>query len=186
MEREAEMPRTALVSLRNYQELRAKVEALCGRIENEFREQLSCRKGCSDCCRHLSLFWVEAVALALALESLPDSQAERIRAAAGSATPDGPCPLLAEGACLLYAARPLICRTHGLPVLNEAQGRAVVDFCDLNFRGLGSLPARALINLDLLNTTLAGINHLFVSEIFHGHPPEKERLSIAEALLLDL
>lgn len=186
MEREAEMPKAALVSLRNYQELRAKVDEFCGRIEAEFREQLACRKGCSDCCRHLSLFWVEAVALALALEQLPESEAERIRAAARSATPEGPCPLLAEGTCLLYAARPLICRTHGLPLLNDAQGGAAVDFCDLNFRELSSLPARALINLTLLNTTLAGINHLFVSEIFHGNPPEKERLSIAEALLLDL
>jgi Fe-S-cluster containining protein len=44
------------------------------------------------------------------------------------------CPNLdAQGACMMYEHRPLVCRTFGLP-LREAE-RYIGDICDLNFRG---------------------------------------------------
>lgn len=186
MEQSAEMFSPAAESLRNYFELVGKVDDLCRRIESEFSGDLACRKGCSGCCRHLSLFWVEAVALALTLEGCSEAEAERIRARAVQHRPDDPCPLLENDACLLYEGRPIICRTHGLPLLMGDGDERRIDFCDLNFRDLSSLPARAVIDLNLLNTTLAAIDNLFVSEVFHGEPPEKDRLTISEALLLDL
>jgi len=173
-------------SLENYRQLVAKVDDLCARIEEKYREQIVCRKGCDDCCRHLSLFWVEGVALALALEELPDEEAEHLRQRARQATPDGPCPLLENGQCLLYQARPIICRTHGLPLLGHRDGERFIDCCPENFKGLDSLPATAVIDLELLNTTLATITGLFISEAFHGGAPAEERISIAESLLLEL
>jgi Fe-S-cluster containining protein len=173
-------------SLNNYRILVERVDALGQRIEAEFRAQIACRRGCDACCRHLSLFWVEGVALAQALDDLSEPVAERIRERARRASADGPCPLLEGGACLLYAARPIICRTHGLPLLaGEGEARRI-DYCPENFRGIDTLPAGAVIDLDRLNTTLAAISALFVSEVFHGQPPGQERLTIAEALLLEL
>jgi Fe-S-cluster containining protein len=173
-------------SLDNYRLLVERVDALGQRIETEFRAQIACRRGCDACCRHLSLFWVEGVALAQALDDLSASAAERIRERARRAAADGPCPLLEAGACLLYAARPIICRTHGLPLLaGEGEARRI-DYCPENFRGIDTLPAGAIIDLDRLNTTLAAINALFVSEAFHGQAPDRERLTTAEALLLEL
>jgi Fe-S-cluster containining protein len=51
-----------------------------------------------------------------------------------------PCPLLGEdGACLVYAHRPMICRTHGLPNL-DIGGESFSDLCcTLNFPGAGPL-----------------------------------------------
>ncbi|WP_429884471.1 YkgJ family cysteine cluster protein [Geoalkalibacter halelectricus] len=181
---EQQMP--AMQSLNNYFDLRARVDQWCQKVEADFPTQVRCEKGCASCCRHLSLFWVEAVALALALEDLPENQAERLRERAAEATLDSPCPLLEEGACMLYAARPLICRTHGLPLLLENDGDSTVDFCEKNFTDLDALPAQAVLDLNLLNTTLAAINNLFISEVFQGRPPDQPRLSIAEALLLEL
>ncbi|WP_432820955.1 YkgJ family cysteine cluster protein [Trichloromonas sp.] len=172
--------------LGNYRQLVAKVDDLCARIEENFRGQVVCHKGCDSCCRHLSLFWVEGVTLALALEELSDEAAEHIRQRARLATPDGPCPLLENGECLLYQARPIICRTHGLPLLGSRDGERFVDTCPENFKGLASLPATAVIDLELLNTTLATINGVFVAEAFHGEAPEEERVTIAQALLLEL
>lgn len=174
------------VLLGNYREFLAKVDHLCRRIEREFGAHLACRAGCDGCCRHLSLFRVEGVALAAALHELPAGEAARIRGRARGASPDGPCPLLEDGLCLLYRARPIICRTHGLPLLTVANGQQAVDFCPLNFQGLGSLPGSAVIGLDRLNTTLAAINALFVAQFFAGAPPEGERITIAEALCIEL
>lgn len=173
-------------SLNNYRQLVERVDDLCRRILQAYPEQIVCHKGCDSCCRHLSLFWVEGVALALALEALPERDAETIRQRARSATPDGPCPLLEAGCCLLYAARPLICRTHGLPLLGNRDGERFVDTCPENFKGVKNLPATAVIDLDLLNVTLATINGLFVSEAFCGDASAEQRISIAESLLLEL
>ncbi|MHB1397460.1 MAG: YkgJ family cysteine cluster protein [Trichloromonadaceae bacterium] len=172
--------------LRNYQQLSAKVAELCGQIEERCREHLACRQGCDSCCRHLSLFWVEAVALAWALKQVAPALAQTIRGQARHGTPDGPCPLLLGGGCLLYAARPLICRTHGLPLLLERDGKRRIDYCPLNFQQAATLPPGALVNLETLNATLAAVNALFVQELFGAAGPPVERLSIGEALLLEV
>jgi hypothetical protein len=177
---------TSLECLHNYRNLVEKVNSLCQKIEAEYYEQLACRKGCDGCCLHFSLFWVEAVSLAVALHELPKSQIEHIREKARAASPDGPCPLLENGACLLYAARPIICRTHGLPILTTEDDKPTVDFCPKNFRGIGTLPGHAVIDLDRLNTLLTAINANFVAEFFQGKPAISDRVNIAEALLLDL
>jgi hypothetical protein len=171
--------------LDNYYEFLAKVGLFCRRVEQEFGAHLACRAGCDGCCRHISLFWVEAVALAKALNGLPSGEAARIRARASGVSPDDPCPLLEDGRCLLYAARPIICRTHGLPLLTIRHGERSVDFCPLNFQGIDSLPGSAVIDLDRLNTALTAINALFVAEFFRGTPPARERISIAEALNIE-
>jgi hypothetical protein len=170
--------------LENYRQLVGRVDALCRRVEAAYGQHLACRKGCDSCCRHLSLFLVEGVALARFLAGQDPLLLEKIRERARNAPADGPCPLLEDGACLLYAARPMICRTHGLPLIfSEGEGRRI-DFCPQNFQGIASLPASAVVDLDLLNATLATINELFVAEAFQGTPPARERVSIAEALLL--
>ena len=172
--------------LTNYVALVAKVDLLCQGISREFGACIRCRPGCADCCRHLALFPVEACAIALAVRGLPPATRTELRQRAATATPDGPCPLLDNGLCLLYGAPPLICRTHGYPFLTRSDGATSIDFCPQNFTGVSSLPGGAIIDLDQLNTTLAAINALFRSECPAGILPSQERLTLAEALLLDL
>lgn len=51
-----------------------------------------------------------------------------------------PCPLLGEdGACLVYEHRPMLCRTHGLPNIDDS-GESFSDlYCTLNFEGIDPL-----------------------------------------------
>jgi len=169
--------------LRNYLQLRKNVDRICRDIATAFGPHLACRAGCDGCCRQITLFPVEADALAAGLAALPEEQAGHIRNRVRTAPPDGPCPLLEDGLCLLYDHRPIICRTHGLPLLLETDGSRQVDFCPLNFQGLPSLPGNAVIDLDRLNEALAAVNSLFVAELADGAQREKERVSIAEALI---
>jgi len=85
----------------------------------------------------------------------------------------------------MYAARALICRTHGLPMLTEYRGHRSVGFCEKNFRGLSPIPEEDIIDLAQLNNTLAAINRRFISETAHRLPPG-DRFTIAQALLMDL
>ncbi len=81
-----------------------------------------CRKGCADCCRSLAseprVSKDEWDRIARAIEKLPDELAEtiarRIRASSDLSRPVT-CPLLESetGACLIYEARPIACRTYG-------------------------------------------------------------------------
>jgi uncharacterized protein len=176
---------TLMESLGNYRNLVAKVDEHLSRISIEYGDLISCRKGCDGCCRHISLFPVEAVAMAASLREFSPAKSAHIRKLARTACA-GACPLLENGSCLLYAYRPIICRTHGFPLLTDREGEKSLDFCPKNFKDVASFSASAVMNLDLLNTTLASINALFIAscDIYPCLP--KNRLSVADALLLDL
>jgi len=165
--------------LANYLALVERIDALCTRTGERFASHISCRAGCDACCRHLSVFAVEAAGLREALGRLPGEDAAQVRRRAEQAEPQGPCPLLHDGLCLLYRARPVICRTHGLPLLLQHDGVDRVDFCPENFKDLQSIPGSAVIDLERLNTMLAAINSLYLQAF-----PGPERLTIAQALTL--
>lgn len=164
--------------LNNYRMLVEKVDAHCAKVAADFGGMIACRRGCDGCCRRLSLFPVEAAALTEGFSRLTAAEREHILTLAQKAE-DG-CPLLHEGLCLLYELRPLICRSHGLPLLIEEEGEQRVDFCPLNFQGAESLPGSSILSLATLNTALATISARFAAESGYEGP---ERVDILEALL---
>lgn len=109
-----------------------RLHALMDRIAEEGAEEsaagraaaggFACRAGCSHCCRHpVGVTFGEALALREALAALPRAGREALSehvSAAAAATAAVPwadlaglaCPLLQDGRCSLYAARPLPCR----------------------------------------------------------------------------
>ncbi len=86
-----------------------------------------------------------------------------------------------DGACTVYGARPIICRTHGLPLSYRIyeydwKGREVNPerpeytdlWCDLNFTELDEASAAAFfdghgrINMDAINRELETLNEAFL------------------------
>jgi Fe-S-cluster containining protein len=172
--------------LKNYHDLVHRVDSLCGEIVRTCADSITCRKGCDVCCRHFSVFWVEAVNLARAAGDLPKEQLALLRNRAESLVGHDVCPLLDDGSCILYAHRPIICRTHGLPIIIRHGEDVQVDYCPRNFQNVATLPGNAIVDLDRLNETLAAINLLFVSRYFGRRPPPTARLTICEALMLKI
>ncbi|HEX9078967.1 MAG TPA: YkgJ family cysteine cluster protein [Desulfuromonadaceae bacterium] len=167
--------------LANYRHLVARVDALCQGIEAALHGQITCTEGCSSCCTSVTLFPVEAAALRAALDNLPAEQAAVARRHVAEHAEEERCPLLEHHRCLLYAARPIICRTHGLPILYTDNNEQRVDCCPHNLEQCDSLPGTAVIDLERLNALLVAVNALFLSQT--EAPEFPERLSIAEALL---
>ena len=120
--------------------LHAVVDELVAPLHERHRARLQCRAGCASCCvDNLNVFKIEADRI----------QAEFPEVLSSSPHPPGACAMLDEaGACRVYAARPYVCRTQGLPLRwgEQRKGRPVElrDICALNEAGppLQSLPAQ--------------------------------------------
>ncbi|MDD5284893.1 MAG: YkgJ family cysteine cluster protein [Desulfuromonadaceae bacterium] len=168
--------------LDNYRQLITKIDSLCRGIESALGEQITCSEGCSSCCTSLTLFPVEAAALRDALDALPSEEAEVIRQHVARNSSSERCPLLSHHRCLLYIARPIICRTHGLPITYTEDQQHKSDCCPLNMTEAGPVSGANVIDLDILNTLLVAVNSLYLSQTEADDIPE--RLTIAEAINL--
>lgn len=137
--------RTALV------QLRARVDSFFEQALARSPTQMQCREGCSSCCGvQLTVFAIEAERICSALEQLErenPSLRERVREQAHQVPH---CALLVDHRCVVYAERPLICRSHGLPVLVDDDIRG----CELNFSS-ESPPPSSILALDRINDPLA-------------------------------
>lgn len=166
--------------LENYRLLTARVDALCNAIAAALGEQITCSAGCSSCCTSITLFPVEAAAMQKTLKSLPGRQAEEIRRHVSEHAGGERCPLLLHHRCLLYEARPVICRTHGLPIIYTTDGQRHSDCCPLNLTETEALSGSSVIDLDKLNTLLVAVNSIYLSQT---ESTETEvRVTIAAAL----
>jgi len=167
--------------LDNYCQMVSRVDALCRGIQDLLSGRITCSEGCSSCCTAITLFPVEAAALHAALEALPAARRAAIRRHVAAHAAGERCPLLEDHRCLLYSARPIICRTHGLPIVYSEGSERKVDCCPLNLSdGEQALSGSSIIDLDRLNTLLVAVNTLFLSHADASDLPE--RLTIAEAL----
>jgi hypothetical protein len=181
-------------SYEQYQRLVARVDAFGQTIWQRYPTQITCHAGCDGCCyQQFTVFPVEAHHLGQAVTALAPEVQQRLLTRLQQPDPwrvleaPAPCALLEHGRCSLYDHRPLICRIHGFPIastLIEQPGGGQRDCCPLNFADvpLPDIVPQAVYNLDLVNHTLAAINHLFVQE----HSLPEQRVTIRQAVLAAL
>ena len=166
--------------LENYKQLTARIDSLCNDIAAALGEQITCTAGCSSCCTSITVFPVEAAAMRETLANLPEQQAEEIRRHVSEHADEERCPLLLHHRCLLYDARPIICRTHGLPIVYTVDDQRKSDCCPLNLTEAESIPGSSVVDLDKLNTLLVAVNSIYMSQTDNAEFPE--RLTIAEVI----
>ncbi len=114
--------------------LHAEVDVEAARLQALHGARLRCARGCTGCCADdLTVSAPEAAHIR--------AQHARLLAEARPHAP-GACAFLdGEGACRIYAARPYVCRTQGLPLRwidEDAEGEEAVeyrDICPLNEAG---------------------------------------------------
>jgi Fe-S-cluster containining protein len=167
-------------ALGNYRQLIARVDELCRAIAAQLGEQITCSPGCSSCCTSITVFPVEAAALRETLNNLPTPEADAIHRHVSAHAAGERCPLLSHHHCLLYEARPIICRTHGLPIIYTTDNQRSSDCCPLNMTGVEAISGANVVDLDKLNTLLVAVNSIFLSQT--DSPESAARVTIAEAV----
>jgi hypothetical protein len=166
-----------------YRELCGKVDAFFARVKARHPVDMNCAAGCDGCCRiRLTVTMVEAEEIREAVAALSPEARQRAAARARLDAPDRCAALEEDGRCAIYAARPLLCRSHGLPVrMVSERGLPVVDACVLNFTERGPAEADPDCILDQANLSLT------LGAIARAHATETggdadERVEIAELL----
>jgi Fe-S-cluster containining protein len=166
------------------------VDQVFAGVTAQFSDEVKCGQGCDDCCRAVfDISLVEAVALASIMpglakevrESALKRAAEALAAwdeievgnAADLAKERIRCPLLGEdGLCVCYEARPVNCRTYGVPTVIGGAGHVC------GFSGFESGSDYPTVNLEQLQTVL-----LALSVRLAGEEAGSKRWPVAKVLL---
>jgi Fe-S-cluster containining protein len=149
-----------------FRELLRRIDGEGARLVEMHCKHVTCKAGCHDCCTDFSVSAVEYAAI------LEQMRAAGVKAEDLPYDPAAACAFLKEGLCSIYRFRPLICRTHGLPVAfvddeGERPGMSV-SFCPKNFTEASEeeldFGAENTLDLEELNGELGEINLRFLAE----------------------
>jgi len=160
-------------SFNEYGSFLSETQELVKRLEADHAANLKCRAGCYSCCVNLSVFKVEF-----------DYITKQIKKAGLKLSFDTnlSCGFLKNGLCSIYLFRPMICRTHGMPVIYlDNNKKWQVDFCPENFTVAGShlFNRDNTLNLELFNLKLYQINQNYC--LANGYNPE-ERIELHQLI----
>lgn len=147
---------------KQYRDLRGSIDKLSAKLEETHKLHIHCQKGCDLCCMDFSIFPVEFYAIRSEMAEMnfiPDT---------GLVDHNSPsCKFLQNHACTIYPFRPVICRTHGLPLLyTNEEGEWELSACELNFTNFGfeGFNLKNTYPQDKFNSRLYLLNKEFIAE----------------------
>ncbi len=142
----------------SYDKLLSALDEESARLSSRFESEVVCRAGCSACCKvPRSVLPLEAEYI-LRNNNLDKETKETIKK---NAAESGNCPFLINDLCAVYPLRPVICRTHGLPLLYffEEEERYAITHCELNFIGRETgFKDGEYLNMETINAGLRLLN----------------------------
>ena len=168
-----------------YKTLSDKVDQQFDHIHTKYPHAFQCAQQCHTCCQpELTISPIEADGIKLYLDTQPHLVERLKQLQQQNPHNDQRCELLDEnGLCSIYPVRPLICRSHGAPILIQIdKKKEALDCCPLNFeQGLQHLQPGDWIHIETLNTMLSLINRY---EPSHSDTSKRVALTI-DTLLTD-
>jgi Fe-S-cluster containining protein len=141
----------------NYHKLRDKIDLLTEKLSDTHKNHMACKKGCDLCCMDYDVFPVEYNSIKKKIENESIDFQE---------STDGSCIFLKDHACQIYEHRPIICRTHGLPLLFMNDEEWELSACELNFTDFDDedFSAENTFPQDKFNSELFIINKNYIKE----------------------
>lgn len=159
----------------HYTTLLGKIDDLSSRQHETFGEEIRCQKGCDSCCRPPdSLFLIEVETLQKGLRGLHEDARVLVKQQleAYKTNVREMCPMLHEGGCMVYEARPSICRTHGYAIFWREEEK--LSWCPLNFTDVTPEKDDAF-DIERLNQMLSLVTQL-------SWPSEEARRDLVEVI----
>jgi len=146
--------------LEDYRKLRVKIDSHSEKLENKHKKHMMCKAGCDLCCMDYSIFPIEFYYIRDRL------QEKEYQHDVPAVKEEGSCVFLKNHKCAIYEERPIICRTHGLPLLymNE-DGDWELSACELNFTefDMDEFSDKNTFPQDTFNSELFMLNKEFIS-----------------------
>jgi uncharacterized protein len=157
------MDESGVIAQKNYAALVARVDAFFARVASAHPGQMQCRRGCFACCHpHLHLLPFEWARVRQAVAALDEAARAAIVARAHDAGARHCALLDPDGACSVWVARPMVCRSHGLPLRLEGRRAA----CDLNFVGtLDDVPEGDVLDQAQLSVIIGLLDRMAQSAV---------------------
>ncbi len=143
---------------KKYIELRESIDKLSNQLHSLHKNHMQCKKGCDLCCMDYEIFPIE-------FDPIKNSiKRTNIRV---EPSIDGSCIFLKDHVCQIYEHRPIICRTHGLPLLFMNDEQWELSACELNFAEFDDddFTTENTFPQDKFNSQLFMINKEYLKEI---------------------
>ncbi len=167
-----------------YQNLLHKIGRICSRLEKLYAEHLVCKPGCSHCCQvERSVLSIEAYIIEQKLKTFTLQRIRRLRRS--HKKNDEHCPLLWKNRCVVFHERPIICRTHGLPIYYHEAEITFIDYCRLNFTELppdNEFDEKHVLDMNKFNEDLTRIDILFSEQILNKKWQPDNRIPLKRIL----
>ncbi|NOR73881.1 MAG: hypothetical protein GQ525_01850 [Draconibacterium sp.] len=156
--------------------LRDEIDNKSMKIETEHTKQMECKKGCDMCCMDYKILPIEYHFI------INDLKIKKIVPEISALTKEeGGCIFLINHACTIYNQRPVICRTHGLPLLfMNGNSEWELSACDLNFKNYNfeDFTLDNTFPQDKYNSKLFMLNKEFISDFQEKKYGEFELISL--------
>ena len=167
-----------------YQNLVDKIEQKCAALNDFYNEHIICHPGCSQCCQvERTVLPLEAYFIEQHLKEFSPGRIRKMKLR--HKKNPSVCPMLWGNMCAIYPVRPIICRTHGFPILYIEAEMAFVDYCRLNFTKLPEsykFQDEYVMDMREYNSELVRLNQLYVSDVLHRKWDPYDRVSLASIL----
>ncbi len=195
------------VIINKYLRLVAEIDDVVERMRKLYPEEVKCGSGCTECCS--AVFYVqlvESISVGMAFRGLPEEVRARVlarceeiqethdeihqrivqkrtegpkAAIAELSVQRVPCPLLEDGACLLYKQRPITCRVYGLPTVVDG---GILACPESDFKPEKDYRS---IDMDEIDQTLREFSQLLFRALTQEYMPTEGILLPISAILLN-
>jgi len=154
--------------------LRDNVDKTCNKLHLIHQHFTKCKKGCDECCMNFRLLPVEFYSI------LNSVKKEEIKTNVSGDNEE--CPFLIDHSCQIYEFRPMICRSHGLPILtmDEEGENWELSFCPLNFESIDDeyFTMKNCFKQDLFNSKLYLLNQAFIKHYKKANYSDHDMLDL--------
>jgi uncharacterized protein len=149
-------------SFSSYSRLRKTIDKISDALSTRHSPHMQCRKGCDLCCMDYSILPVEFHYIQKQLKKSENHKSFSSKEKDGTG-----CIFLKENSCTIYNNRPVICRSHGLPLLfTNDDYEWELSTCELNFRQFDytKFTPDNTFPQDKFNSKLFMLNKEFIAE----------------------